>query len=116
MLCVDAWEVMPERTSPGAETYADWPLRQLEGQSRARLAEFENRATILKMMTSEAALQVPDGWLDFVFVDADHSYLGVWHDIVNWLVKIRAGGWITGHDIHRDPVKQAVEEDRKSVV
>jgi len=64
------------------------------------------------MATADAAPLVPDGWADFIFVDAGHSYAAVSADIANWLPKVRAGGWFGGHDYHvRFPgVMRAVDE------
>lgn len=60
---------------------------------------FAGKRGIIKRMTSaQAAPQIPDKSLDFVFVDGDHSYEGTKLDIQLWLPKIRAGGWIGGHD------------------
>lgn len=45
-----------------------------------------------------AAKVFPDNSLDLVYVDADHSYEAVKADILAWLPKVKAGGWIAGHD------------------
>lgn len=55
---------------------------------------------VLWMATGEAAGLVLDGWADFVFVDAGHSYAAVKADIAAWEPKVRAGGWFGGHDYH----------------
>lgn len=36
--------------------------------------------------------------LDFVYIDADHSYNAVMADLVHWSMKIKPGGFIFGHD------------------
>lgn len=54
--------------------------------------------------------QIDDSSLDLVFIDASHSYEFVVQDIVNYSKKLRQGGWLTGHDIDRPGVKQAVDE------
>lgn len=56
-----------------------------------------------------AACFVPDS-LDFVFIDADHSYQGVSRDIAAWRPKVKAGGIVAGHDRIQDGVKRAVAE------
>jgi hypothetical protein len=68
------------------------------------------RGSIIKDYTTNAALQFDDYSLNFVFIDADHSYEGVKKDIEAWLHKIKPGGYIIGHDIHFDTVKKAVTE------
>lgn len=73
------------------------------------------RATHYKMSTAEAAKHVEDGSLDFVFIDADHSYEGVKADIKIWDPKVKEGGYVIGHDYDYPKwwgkqVKQAVDE------
>lgn len=54
-----------------------------------------------------------DKSLDFVFLDADHSYDGVKSDIAAWLPKVKPGGYIGGHDYGNAEwvgVQQAVDE------
>ena len=68
------------------------------------------RAEIIKDYTTEAAKDVADESLDFVFIDADHSYMGVMRDVGAWAPKVKKGGMIIGHDIHFETVKTAVIE------
>lgn len=108
---VDAWKYRPENANvPGGETYEAWQMDGLEAYVRKRAAQFGKRAVILKMETSEAANVVPDGKLDLVFIDADHSEAGVTRDIELWSPKVRAGGYITGHDIDWPTVRAIVEQ------
>jgi hypothetical protein len=60
--------------------------------------EFKPRAKVLPMASHEAALTVPDASLDFVFIDADHSYEGCKRDIELWSHKVKPGGLLSGHD------------------
>lgn len=74
---------------------------------------FKGRAHILKSDSSEAAEQFNDGFFDVVFIDGDHSYDGCRRDILAWRSKVKAGGWLGGHDYdHPDQgeVKRAVDE------
>src|SRR5208282_1648215 len=41
---------------------------------------------------------VPNGSVDFVYIDADHAYASVKADIVAWYRKIKPKGFIGGHD------------------
>lgn len=45
-----------------------------------------------------AANDFSDGSLDFVYIDANHSYQFVKRDIDAWCPKVRKGGIIGGHD------------------
>ncbi len=86
-------------------------------EALARNVARDGRAVVLKLPSVEAAKQINDGSMDFVFLDADHSYEGVRADIAAWLPKVRKGGWIGGHDIDNpEPpfdftgVRKAVDE------
>jgi predicted O-methyltransferase YrrM len=50
------------------------------------------------MYTSEAAKLIPDGSLDFVYVDARHDYCGCMQDLEMYWPKLRPGGLLAGHD------------------
>lgn len=65
---------------------------------RALEAAHPGRYQLLGMLTSEAAQHVDDGSLDFVFIDAGHSYEAVHEDIDLWRHKVHPKGFILGHD------------------
>lgn len=59
----------------------------------------EKYSTEYKKMTStEAAKEVPDGSLDFVYIDGLHDFDNVIMDIITWVPKVRKNGIIAGHD------------------
>lgn len=61
--------------------------------------------------SSEVSKLYDNNSLNFVFIDADHSYEGVKKDITNWYPKIKNGGYIGGHDYYIwGGVNKAVEE------
>lgn len=45
-----------------------------------------------------AASRYADASIDFLFIDADHSYPAIARDIDAWLPKVKPGGMISGHD------------------
>lgn len=110
MLGVDLFQPLPGNTGEGQETYAEWPWEEYQNMVDSGAKWFDGRCAIMKSDTVAAAAHVEDGSLDFVFVDADHSYAGVKRDLEAWLPKIRKGGFMTGHDIHFEGVKKAVDE------
>jgi len=57
--------------------------------------------TILRKTSLEALDDVPDGSLDFVYIDADHTFDYVMTDIILWSKKVREGGIVAGHDYYR---------------
>jgi predicted O-methyltransferase YrrM len=78
-----------------------------------RLAQFGNRSEMLRCDSVAGAKLWKMRNLDFVYVDADHSYAAAKADILAWLPCVRPGGIIAGHDYsnrHGKGVKQAVDE------
>ena len=59
--------------------------------------------------SSRAAQMFPDRSVDFVYVDADHSYNKCWDDIVSWLPKLKLNSWIGGHDYNQH-VRKCVDK------
>jgi SAM-dependent methyltransferase len=52
----------------------------------------------LRMSSLEASKRFSDGSLDVVFLDGDHSYELTLQDVQAWLPKVKAGGFLCGHD------------------
>ncbi len=42
--------------------------------------------------------ELPDNYLDLIYIDADHSYEGVKRDLEASIHKVKKYGWICGHD------------------
>jgi len=77
-----------------------------------RLSRFKGRYEHIKKYSKDAVINVPEQ-IDFIYIDADHSYEGVWNDLCLWFSKIKIEGIIGGHDyMHPDfpGVKQAIDE------
>lgn len=80
---------------------------------RALVAAYPDRYELLPVETSHAADHVHDNSLDFVFIDAGHSYEAVYQDIELWQDKVRPEGYVLGHDYGHpkyDGVARAVDE------
>lgn len=71
----------------------------------------EGHYRYIKSGSSAAAQHFADGSVDFVFIDANHTYQFVKDDVNAWLPKVKKGGIIAGHDYNAPhEVKQAVDE------
>ena len=69
-----------------------------EETTRKRLSAYN--ATVIKKDSLEAVKDISDEALDFVFIDAEHSYKAVKEDIEAWDKKVRKGGIVSGHDYY----------------
>ena len=63
----------------------------------------------------DAASRFDAGSLDWVFIDADHSYEAVVADIAAWAPKLKPGGLLSGHDYGRAGVTDAVRRSFRAV-
>jgi hypothetical protein len=86
-----------------------------EATARAVFDSHGDRATLIKGYSTEVAKTIPNESLDFVFIDANHSYEYVVADIAAWLPKLRKGGIIYGHD-YQDFSNQRLRWDYMHVV
>jgi predicted O-methyltransferase YrrM len=63
---------------------------------------------VIQAESVQAAAQIEDGSIDWVFIDALHDYRSVRDDIRAWAPKVKTGGLISGHDYGRAGVTDAV--------
>ncbi len=80
--------------------------------TKQKLSKFNERFEFIRKLSVEAINHVPDN-LDFVYIDAGHSYKEVWSDLCYWFKKVRDGGIVSGDDYgHSDlpDIKKAVDE------
>ena len=91
LLCVDSWHT---------------GLKGNQQRTANRMAPYN--ATLIKKISTEAARDVPDGSLDFVYIDANHNFDFVMEDLITWGRKVRPGGMIAGHDYDRAHLKGVV--------
>jgi predicted O-methyltransferase YrrM len=93
--CVDTWagELNDDGGSPAGK-----PPLMLLSCARAMVESGVGASVrLIPSTTVEAAAQW-QGPIDFLYVDADHSEVGVWTDLAAWVRHVRRGGLIAGDD------------------
>lgn len=58
------------------------------------------RSIILRGTSDEALDKIPDGFLDFCYIDGNHHDPQVSRDISLWYKKVKSGGLFGGHDYY----------------
>lgn len=105
LLCVDAWRpYRGYRDHVGTEK-----LGRIFADALQRLDPHAERVTIRRQFSVDAARDVADGSLDFVYLDANHTHAHVMADLEAWVPKVRSGGIVAGHDYGRSSVGQVQE-------
>lgn len=98
LISIDPWlEDAPESYRDRANV-AQAEQDRFHRETVERLARFGDRSVVWRTTSVEAAAGVPDGSLDFAYIDARHDYASVLEDLEAWLPKVRPGGIIAGHD------------------
>jgi len=102
--------------------YEDWnrPITQemiddvkLQAFSNIKASGHEDKVIFHEVSAKEGLDLIPDGSLDWIFVDGDHSYEHAKHDISAYYSKVRSGGLFSGHDFSLPGVTKAVKEFRE---
>jgi len=96
---IDPWKHFPDGAYPEGDITnpAQEKLdRRYEGVER--LLSQHSHAIILRKESIEALVNVENGALDFVYIDANHTLPFIWCDIRGWWPKIKEGGILSGHD------------------
>ena len=73
----------------------------VKAEAERRVFPFVGRAFILHGESVCMAERFKAGTLDFVFLDADHSYAAVTRDLQAWAPLVKRGGLLAGHDFGR---------------
>ena len=102
--CVDIFE--PSKIMAlGGDSYS------LE-EFKTNIAPISEHITICKGESVLVAKDIQNKSMDFIFIDAGHTYEEVLSDIQSWLPKLKPGGIIAGHDYSANwpGIEQAVRE------
>jgi len=113
--CVDTWLGAPEHRegstiADGVFVDEDVVKGRLFAVFTENMKPLEGHYRAVRMESAAAAATYEDNSLDFVFIDADHTYESITQDIKSWLPKVKFGGIISGHDYWYPPVHRAVHE------
>lgn len=113
MHAVDLWDTqLGNDTKVGGETYETWDNKAYRDNFKKTMRyHCRDRVSIYEMMTSAAGEIIQDDSLDFVFIDADHSFEGVDADINTYMSKVKSDGAILGHDFSWPTVQKAIAKN-----
>lgn len=99
LLCVDPWQAHADWLDSKNEVDPADGQRKVDKAYRAAVTTLARlNCTIVRKFSADAAAEVPDGSLDFVFIDGNHVYDAVTEDLAVWTPKVKPGGVVAGHD------------------
>jgi hypothetical protein len=93
---VDVWRKLPDNQYSDMSNQKD-PI-DIYSETIKNISGYEDRAFMLRMSGNKAVNLFQDQSLDFIYIDANHTYEAVKQDIELWYPKIKSGGIFSGHD------------------
>lgn len=93
---IDPWANLPDWNKPynvATEVFDDIYKEAMEKTSFA-----SNKIVVHRGKTNDVISEIPDGSLDFAYIDGDHTLRGITIDLIQLLPKIKEGGFIGGDD------------------
>lgn len=77
--------------------------------------EYQPRIVLHKALSLDVAPKFADGFLDFCYIDGNHSHEAVMDDLHHWWPKVKTGGLFGGHDFYDDKTWPAYCEVKTAV-
>ena len=109
---IDPWEKQPSSIYP-KDDYGNGELYDMDLVYGHVMANFgkDPRVKILREKSFSAATKFSDVSMDFVYIDAIHTFESCLMDMTTWFPKVAHGGWFCGHDYNGRflGVRQAVD-------
>jgi Methyltransferase domain len=115
LISIDPWLEAPDGTYVDIANVPQARQEAFLAAARERLAPFGERSEIWRLTGDEAARRIPDGTLDFVYLDARHDYVSVCNDLAAWFPKVAPGGVIAGHDYVDGELREGIFGVRSAV-
>lgn len=98
---LDCWTEDPDKPEINDANYTQ---SDLDNQYWGCVSMFSSNpfVKIVRNYSYEGSLDFPDGYFDFIYIDAAHDYDSMVEDINAWWPKLKEGGIFSGHDYFPD--------------
>ncbi len=108
LYCVDSWTTTKGYTEEGKGEHT--MVKRYE-TAKAQLEKYPCK--LIRKTSMEAVTDFANNSLDFVYIDADHTFDYVMQDVIAWTKVVKPGGIVAGHDyrcFHHDEISQQVSK------
>ena len=98
---IDPWANLPDWNKPLNVRQEDFD--HVYSEALEKMAFASRKIAVLRGRTKEVIHEIPDNFLDFAYIDGDHTLRGITIDLIALLPKIKQGGLIGGDDFVNTP-------------
>jgi len=93
---IDPWRHLSDWNKP--TNVDDTALEEFFRETKAKTEFASAKRIVLRGKTTEVIDEIPDGSLDFAYIDGDHTLKGITIDLIRLYPKVRMGGFVGGDD------------------
>ena len=97
---VDPWRHLEDWNKPANKD--DDVFEQYYAETMSLTQAHAGKRVVLRGRTVDVVDEIPDGDLDLVYIDGDHTLRGITTDLARWFPKVREGGFVAGDDFCRN--------------
>lgn len=98
---IDPWAKLSDWNKP--LNVGQRQFDEVFAEAMHKTAFAKEKVVVLRGRTKEVIDEIPDGSLDFAYIDGDHTLRGITIDLIKVFPKIRWGGFIGGDDFSISP-------------
>lgn len=113
--CFMAVEIINSHKSIKFDCVDCWLENEVYNEFIENIKPISSSIGVVRQYSKEASTHYRDNSLDFVFIDAHHTYNAVAEDIHCWYPKIKPGGILAGHDFWHKTHSRHIPEVNKAV-
>jgi hypothetical protein len=93
---IDPWRPLADWNKPANRNKR--AFKRIFEEAMEKTGPWADKRVVLRGRTKRVIDRIPDGTLDFAYIDGDHTLRGITIDLVRTYAKVRDGGWIGGDD------------------
>jgi hypothetical protein len=112
---IDPWKTFDNDVYRDTDNVSQEEFRENYKTAVRILEKYGKRSKVLRMTSEEASRLFKTETLDFIFIDANHSYGECIKDLESWWPKLRTGGVFAFHDYVNAEIVQGTYGVKKAV-
>lgn len=93
-----------------------WIKDEIYNEFTNNIKPIKDIINVYREYSTNASKYYENSSLDFVFIDAFHSYESVIEDIISWYPKVKENGVIAGHDFWENTHEQFIPDVVQAVI